>query len=344
MSTLFFQISAWNPSTILPILMVLGADVLRRSQSVPGVAPFSIGWPEFLLDLLARGRSTLPVESPCTVINARSGYARTNRSAVLEHLLRSHNTTPTRGGLTLTFLYTSQRPGIPGNDIVSYTALATVFLQLAAAGVLPILGIGSDHILTITASGTILSTAAGLLLRRQQQRELCTAREVPASRRDVVCITSGNGSAEAIVVVNEGGGVRIEDLAAGRAGQLGIAGSLGLGVLVVLWAAVLLALTALESVDAWCVLALCGAGTTYTTYAARKWRGGAALGFKFAEERKTVVRADKVMEVLMKAEELETGVGSALLPVFFPGALRPEEELWWTERKQALKATKGLKM
>ncbi|KAI0824376.1 hypothetical protein BC628DRAFT_1379245 [Trametes gibbosa] len=341
-ATLFSQVGEWNPSTILPVVMVLGADVLRRAQSIPGFAPLCIGWPEFLLGLLARGRSNIPIESPCTVINARSGYARTNRSAVLEHLLRSHATEPARGGLTVTFLYTSQRPGGLVNDVVSYTALATIVGQLIVAGILPSLGIGSDRILSITAAGTVLSSAAGLLVRRQQQREIHTARDVPPERRDVVCITSGNGSAEAVVIVNEGGGVRIEDLAACRAGRLGFLATFGLGLLVALWAAVLMALTTLDPVDAWCVLALCSAGTAYTAYAARQWQSGAALGFKFVEERKTVVRADKVMEVLMKAEEVETGVGSALLPVFFPGQLRPEEELWWAERKQSLKATKAM--
>ncbi|KAH9847734.1 hypothetical protein C2E23DRAFT_847140 [Lenzites betulinus] len=341
-ASLFSQVGEWTPRGILPVVMVLGADVVRRAQSVPGIAPFSIGWPGFLLDLIACGRPTLPLESPCTVINARSGYARTNRSAVLEHLLRNHATEPTRRGLTVTFLYTSQRPGALANDVVFYTALATVVGQLIVASILPSLDVGSTQILRITAAGTILSSAAGILLRGQQQREIRTARDVPSDGREVVCITSGNGSAEAVVVVSEGGGVRIEDLAAGRAGKLGSLATLGLGLLAVLWTAVLIALATLDAADAWCVLALCGAGTAYTAYAARKWRSGAAMGFKFVEAQKTVVRANKVMEVLMKAEEVESGVGSALLPVFFPGQLRPEEELWWAERKQSLNATKTM--
>ncbi|KAI0631378.1 hypothetical protein C8Q77DRAFT_1159179 [Trametes polyzona] len=337
---LFSRIGDWNPSAILPVVMVLGADMLRGAQSIPGAAPFSIGWPEFLLDLLARGRSTVPLESPCTIINAKSGYARTNRSATLEHLLRSHATQPARGGLTLTLLYTSERPGRSSNDLVSYTALAIVVGQLAVAGVLPALGVGSNQVFQVTVAGTVLSTATGILLRHQHRRELYTARDVPRERRDVVCITSGNGSAEAIVVVNEGGGVRIEDLAAGRAGGLSFVATLGVGLLTVFWVGVLLAITTLTSTDAWCVLALCGAGTAYTAYAARTWRSAAALGFKFADEKKRVIREDKVMDVLMRAEEAESGVGTALLPVFFPGKLRPDEELWWAERKQAPKAAK----
>ncbi|KAI0367089.1 hypothetical protein BV20DRAFT_970961 [Pilatotrama ljubarskyi] len=291
---------------------------------------------------IAHGRSTLPVESATTVINAKSGYARRNRSAVLEHLLHSHSQEPVRGSLTVTFLYTSQRPGAPAKDAISYAAIAAITIQLVGAGILPILGVASQRVFAVTAAGILLSTAAGTVLRRQQQKELCSARDVHPDRREVACITSGNGSADAVVIVSEGGGVRIEDLAAGRAGGLGFAPTLGVGVLLALWTIVLLALTTLERSDAWSMLALSGVGAAYTAYAARKWRSSAALGFNFSGETKKVVRADKVMEVLMKAEEIETGVGSALLPIFFPGQLRVEEELWWAERKQALKAVKGM--
>ncbi|KAI0773074.1 hypothetical protein BD413DRAFT_611989 [Trametes elegans] len=334
---LLSHIGNWNPSTILPIAMILGADVLRRAQSVPaGIAPLSIGWPEFLLSIVASRRLTLASELPCTVINAKSGYARTNRSVALEHLLRSHAAArPAKGGLTITFLYTSTTPGTPTPDAVSYSAAATTIGQLLVASVLPTLGVGSSHVFAITASGAVLSTAAALLLRSHQKHELRHARPVPPGRRDVVCITCGNGSAEAVVVVAEGGGVRVEDLAASRAGGLGAVAAFGAGVLLALWLVLLLALTTLDRADAWGVLALCGIGTAHTTYAARKWRSGAAIGFKFSEEATKVVRDDKVMEALKKAEEAETGVGSALLPVFFPGRLRPEENLWWAERKRA---------
>ncbi|KAI0668125.1 hypothetical protein C8Q78DRAFT_980451 [Trametes maxima] len=336
------QVFEMNPSIILPVVVVLGSDLVRRAQSIPGFAPLSIGWPEFLVSLAARGSPTFPIESPCTVINTKSGYARTNRSAPLEHLLRSHTREPSRRGLTLTFLYTSERPGRPANDAVSYVAAATAVIQVGVASLLALSGVASIRPVWITAIGIILSTIAGRLLRGQQQRQMRTAREVSPDRRDVVCITSGNGSAEAIVVINEGGGARVEDLAAGRANTLGPLATLGVGVLIVLWAVLLLTLTTLDRVDAWSMLALIGVGSTHTAYAARTWRSGAAVGFKFAEERKKVVHSDKVMDVLMKAEEAEEGVGAALLPVFFPGPLRPAEELWWAERKHAPKASKRL--
>ncbi|KAI0643452.1 hypothetical protein C8Q79DRAFT_979056 [Trametes meyenii] len=334
------QVFEMNPSIILPVIVVLGSDLVRRAQSIPGLAPLSIGWPEFLISLAARGSPTFPIESPCTVINTKSGYARTNRSAPLEHLLRSHTLEPSRRGLTLTFLYTSERPGRPVNDAVSYVAAATVVIQLGATTLLALFGVASIRLVWTTVAGIVLSTTAGHLLRGQQQRQMRSAREISPERRDVVCITSGNGSAEAIVVVNEGGGARVEDLAAGRASTLGFLATVGVGVLIVLWAMLLLTLTTLDRIDAWTMLALIGVGSAHTAYAARTWRSGAAIGFKFAEERKKVVHSDKVMDVLMKAEEAEVGVGAALLPVFFPGPLRPEEEIWWAERKHAPKASK----
>ncbi|OSC99604.1 hypothetical protein PYCCODRAFT_1438174 [Trametes coccinea BRFM310] len=336
--TILSRLAEANPSAAIPALMVLGADVLNRAQSVPGASPLTIGWPGLLVGLLARNRTSAPVELPCTVINTKSGYARTNRSPILEHLLRSHGSDPSRGGLAMTFLYTSERPGRPTGDAVSSAALSAIAMQLAVAGILPILGVGSSDAAAVTAVGTFLTNAAGFILRRQQQKELRSARAVPEKRRDVVCITSGNGSSEAVVVVSEGGGVRIEDLAAGRASGLGVAATAGIVVLLFLWTGLLALTTTLGSVDAWLVLAQCAIGAAHTVFAAKTWRSGAALGFWFAEEKKKVVRAEKVMEALMKAEEFEPGVGSTLLPIYFPGKLRPEEELWWAERKQAPKA------
>ncbi|KAI9060787.1 hypothetical protein FKP32DRAFT_1595110 [Trametes sanguinea] len=336
--TILSRIAEANPSTVIPALMVLGADVLNRAQSVPGASPFTVGWPGLLVGLLARNRTSAPVELPCTVINAKSGYARTNRSPILEHLLRSHGSDPSRGGLAVTFLYTSERPGLPTGDVVTGTALSVTTAQLLVAGVLSFLGIGSEDVPIVVAIGALLTNAAGFILRHQQQKELHSARAVPEKRRDVVCITSGNGSSEAVVVISEGGGVRIEDLAAGRASGLGFATSLGIVVLLALWAGLLVLITTLSRVDAWLVLAECAIGAAYTVLAAKTWRSDAALGFRFAEEKKKVVRANKVMEALMKAEEFESGVGSTLLPIYFPGKLRPEEELWWAERKQAPKA------
>ncbi|KAH9895634.1 hypothetical protein C8Q73DRAFT_688817 [Cubamyces lactineus] len=325
-----------KPSLVLPVLMGLGADVLRRAQAIPDISPLTIGWPEFLLTILARARHDLQVEPPCTVINAKSGYARTNRSPVLEHLLRSHTNDSTRGGLSVTFLTTSQRPGTPSFDGLSYAAIAVAAGQLSLAAILPVIGQSSANVFNITLAGTLLSNAASHLLRRHQLKQILSAREIPEKRRDITCITSGNGSAEAVVIISEGGGVRIEDLAAGRANNLGLGSTLAAATLILLWTIFLLALTTLEPVDAWWMLVQCGMGTAYTVFAARQWRGPAALGFKFAEKR--VVRADKVMATLMKAEEIEPGVGSTLLPIYFPGPLRPDEELWWAERKQAPKA------
>ena len=154
-------------------------------------------------------------------------------------------------------------------------------------------------------------------------------------QREVVCVTSGNGSADAIVVVTELGGVKLEDIAAARAGGLGIVASIFVVVLLAAWIAILLAFTKLTTVDAWCVMGVCALGTAHASYLARTWRSAKGLGFKFA--KKTVVHGDKVMSALMAAEDIEDGVGLALLPVFFPGPLRPKEEEWWEARKGAAK-------
>ena len=107
------------------------------------------------------------------------------------------------------------------------------------------------------------------------------------------------------------------------------------GALLVIWGGLLCAITQLDTADAWCVLGLAGIGTAYTAYGARRWCTPAELGFKF--DKKVVVHDDKVMQALMQAEEVESGVGVALLPVFFPGPLRPKEEEYWEARKTSTK-------
>ena len=125
--------------------------------------------------------------------------------------------------------------------------------------------------------------------------------------------------------------MKLEDIAAGRAGGLGLLSSVAAAALLLSWGVLLVAFTGLDAPDAWCVLGLAALGTAVEILAAKTWRSAKALGFKVKET--VVVHEDKVMQTLMQAEEIEQGVGMALLPVFFPGPLRPKEEEWWGAKK-----------
>ena len=82
-------------------------------------------------------------------------------------------------------------------------------------------------------------------------------------------------------------------------------------------------------------------GVAHAACATQTWRKLVALGFSFAKERSQVVHDNKVMQALKEVERLERGAGLALLPTFFPGKLRPDEEARWTERKAEAEWNRG---
>ncbi|KAI0704643.1 hypothetical protein C8Q76DRAFT_697202 [Earliella scabrosa] len=321
---------------LLSLYLSLTSDVMQRAQSVPTLSAFCVEWPRHLISILARKNPPPAHDWPSTVINVKSGYARTNRSATIEHLLQSHAGAPPRRGLTVTFLYTSEFPGAYTTHIISWSAVSTMAAQYAGAWVLVRAGFASKSIFPVAGAGMWLSFMGGLVMLYQRKKELRSARAVPANKREVVCITSGNGSTDAVVVVTEGGGAKLEDIAGGRAGGLDAMAGIALTGLIALWVVWVVAFTQLEIHDACCVLGIAALGTAQAIYAARTWRGEKALGFELAN--KEVVHEDKVMEALMRAENVESGVGLALLPVFFPGPLRPKEEEYWEARKGAPKS------
>ncbi|KAJ3000302.1 hypothetical protein NUW54_g6806 [Trametes sanguinea] len=65
-------------------------------------------------------------------------------------------------------------------------------------------------------------------------------------------------------------------------------------------------------------------------------RSADALGLHFErpDPERDVIVESKVMETLMEAERRHTGVGLAMLKLFFPGDLRPHEQAFWDEMRR----------
>jgi hypothetical protein len=91
----------------------------------------------------------------------------------------------------------------------------------------------------------------------------------------------------------------------------------------------LLAVTGLTE-DARYLLAIAGIGMLQNVIAATAARTSAAHGLHLQEVK--VFEEGKVMAGLQKLEVMYPKVGASLVPVFFPGALREEEEIWWKEQ------------
>jgi hypothetical protein len=105
------------------------------------------------------------------------------------------------------------------------------------------------------------------------------------------------------------------------------------GVLAVLWVALLLTACGLK-LNAWYLLGIGGAGSIQNIVAAGATRSSKALGVHI--KVKEILRGPKVADVLKEAEAKYPLLGTALVPVFFPGSMRVHEaELqFWKEAQE----------
>ncbi|KAI0643449.1 hypothetical protein C8Q79DRAFT_979040 [Trametes meyenii] len=187
-------------------------------------------------------------------------------------------------------------------------------------------------VLIVTVGGTLLALVSSGL--PQWREEKYAARKVDGRKgNEVVCITRGNGSTFAMVVISDPTSIRLEDLAGGRDKRRATTSAMTV-LLCVLWIVLLLTVEGLQG-GAWYLLAVGGLGMVQNAIAAGAQRSAAALGFHFQEVKPgDTVHLNKVMGTLMAAEEKEPGVGLCMLPLFFPGDLRPDEQKYWDKKKE----------
>jgi hypothetical protein len=328
--------SQWhNPKDILSILSIIGGDVVQRAiAQLAGSGPFcftpvafSFGWVAYsfsvLLSAVGEGRLMPPSDCPSIVVNAKSGHIRANNSWPLGRLLRDYRSPHYQNhkGFTVSIFFASKsKPvGIPDKDWVYYSGVATIIAQIVVS-ILP--AILDQHwlVFIITICGILLALLGGAL--PQWRAEKWAARRV--DKREVICLTRGNGSNSVIVIVSEATGIRLEDLATARVERTHLT-TVMTCILATLWIVHLIVVQALDT-DAWFLFAIGGLGMIQNLIAAGAPRTPAALGFHL--DRLREVHSDKVFHALAEAEALERGVALSLVPVFFPGGLRTGETEW----------------
>ena len=297
------------------------------------------------------------LEGSCLVVNAKNGYTRSNCSWIISRILRDYeywmdaavrrrldtmledrhrymqrNTRagtsvprPRQTGLCISVYEpsTTKVPGEPTRDLIYWSGLAVTVLQLGIAAV-PFGASGDWRILLITVGGTLLALATGSL--PQWKAEKWPGRR---STHSTFVLTRGNGTQHAIVILGNGHGLNLEDLAV--AGQFTQPSSstlvrLCLGVLSVLWV-VLLITAAGVTTDTWYLLAVGGIGMVQNALVARSRRDPGTLGVHL--EFRRVIGEMQAMDALLKLEARYPKVGGSLLPIFFPGELLPEERASW---------------
>ncbi|OCH84217.1 hypothetical protein OBBRIDRAFT_799275 [Obba rivulosa] len=239
------------------------------------------------------------------------------------------NNTISQNGLHITFYDTlpDKCIGSPDGDWVYYLSLLVITTQLVIS-IVPVVLHGNWMILIITAGGTVLALCGGAL--PQWQAEKWKAREL--HKDEIVCLTGGNGSQSVMVITSKykehaSNSLRLADLANGRDARLRSTEWATIA-LFILWLVLLLTVEGLEA-DAWYSLALGALGMIQNVVVAGAERSPGALGFHL--ERRVHVHDEKVFKSLQKAEKIQRGAGISLIPVFFPGGLRPDEKRWLEE-------------
>lgn len=145
-------------------------------------------------------------------------------------------------------------------------------------------------------------------------------------------LTRGSGAQHAIVILGNGEGLSLEDLAVDgqmRASASKLVTRICLGVLSLFWVGVLITAAGLES-NTWFLLAIGGIGMVRNVLVAG-WRcDPSSLGIHL--DFREVFREMTTMDTLLALEASYPTTGKSLLPVFFPGKLLPHVVEQWEKK------------
>jgi hypothetical protein len=325
------------------------------------------GWVAYAVTALvsAVGENKLmPIsDCPCKVINGKSGHTKDNTSWIIGRMVRDFESwmdpkisehldsmimkkwneikkdaekkapgsgnklkKPPIAGLCVSIYKASHKePGHPGHDPIYYTGLATTVIQLGIAAI-PCVLFGDWGILLVTASGALLSFTTGSLPQWSKEKWAC--------RRNVrknVALTRGNGSQHAIVILGEGRGLDLEDLAVGPT-SVDVSASyttrIVIAILATLWILLLITAAGLGQ-NTWYLLVVGGIGILQNIMVAGWRRDPSAFGVPLDFEE--VICETKVMKTLYAVEDKYPNLGRSMVATFFPGMLNEAEQTKWDE-------------
>jgi hypothetical protein len=309
-----------------------------------------------------------PPDCPCKVINGRSGYVRDNSSWIIGRIVRDydnwrdngrdtgpiqarldeiineqwaknradaeHTVTgsganeprPSQAGLCVSIYRAGEaKPGYPGYDLVYFIGFATLLLQLGVAAI-PCGLFGDWAILLVTVCGILLSFLSGCLSQWSKEKWSCRL-----NSSKTVVLTKGNGSQHAIVIIGEGRGLDLEDLASGPTNvntSTSYMTRFAVVYLALFWILLLITAAGIKQ-NTWFLLAVGTIGIVQNIFVAGRWRYPRNFGVPLTFT--DVIGDRKVMQALFKVEKQYPRLGRSMLDTFFPGKLRPHEEELWKE-------------
>lgn len=249
---------------------------------------------------------------------------------------------PTKTGLCISVYEPclSKRAGSARHDMLYWSGFAIALIQLSIATV-PFVTEGDWGVIAITLFGVVLAFLTGALPQWRHEKWFCRRN----STNDYL-ITRGNGAQHVLLILGNGHGLNLEDLAVGIENLDTIAGwttRYCLFVLGCLWIALLVAAASLSQ-PSWYLLGVGGIGMLQNLLVAGWRRKPGALGvhLNFCK----VIGHMSTMDALLQLESEYSNAGRSLLPIFFPGLLLPDEDAQWEvlrvrdEQEKAIKQQK----
>lgn len=298
----------------------------------------------------------------CTVVTAKNGYTRVNTSWVISRVVRDFDAwmdkavrdkldrmleerhrymkrhtsagtvvpKPGQTGLCISVYEPSKTrtAGEPAHDFVYWSGLGVTTIQLAIA----FIPLGKERdwtILMITLSGTALALLTGCLPQWKNEKWACRR----GSHNDYI-LTRGNGTQHAILILGNGKGLNLEDLAVSSRmnyASSGLRTRLCLAIVSVLWICLLIAAAGIKTNTEY-LLGIGGIGMLQNAFVIGWRRNPSALGVHL--EFRAVVGQMTAMGALLELEAKYPASGKSLLPIFFPGKLLPEEDEAWERLAQ----------
>lgn len=201
------------------------------------------------------------------------------------------------------------------------------FIQIALSAI-PVATSHNWYVLMVTVVGTILAFATGSLTQWGEEKWSCRR-----SSQSTYVITRGNGSQHAIVILGNGHGLNMEDMAiAGqvKTSSIDFVTRVFLAVICTMWIGLLIAAAGIRA-NSWYLLAVGAIGIIQNVLVAGRRRNPSALGIHLGF--KEVIGEMETMASLLALEDTYTDVGRNLLPIFFPGTLLPSEIAKWEALK-----------
>ena len=298
-------------------------------------------------------------EVDCLLINASSGYARTNRSWPLNRLLRDRdhwiprllpisrgraveekleelhklNTSKPvtqrrdpksiRIGLRVTVWECLEGDGRGGHDAVYWSGVAVMIVQLLCLGLAPLLLYGEYFTMIMSGCGTALAWLSGALA--QWEEEKFGVRRLDKMKD--IFLTEGSGSHDIIMLRSAPGLLDLEALASPqRQLKHPRLTRISSAILAICWIALLITVAGWQY-HTWYILGVGIVGIVHNVYVAASARTPKALGIPIRS--KDMFLNDKVMKVLWELETAYPNAGASALASFLAGSLSDKERIAW---------------